>query len=54
MRCSAPRSIVEKTFGLAAPLRLALQPLSRDIRAAFVYGSVAKRADTAASDIDVM
>lgn len=46
--------IVEKTFGLATPLRIALQPFSREIRVAFVYGSVAKRTDTAASDIDIM
>lgn len=47
-------SIVRKTFGLAAPLREALAPLSKRIAAAFVYGSVAKRSDTAKSDIDLM
>jgi predicted nucleotidyltransferase len=47
-------AIVQKTVGLAEPLREALAPLSRKIRAAFVYGSVAKRQDTAASDIDIM
>lgn len=47
-------SIVRKTFGLAAPLREALAPLGRRIAAAFVYGSVAKRSDTAKSDIDLM
>lgn len=47
-------AIVRKTFGLAAPLREALAPLASKIRAAFVYGSVAKGADTAASDIDLM
>jgi predicted nucleotidyltransferase len=46
--------ITQKTVGLAEPLREALAPLARKIRAAFVYGSVAKRQDTAASDIDVM
>lgn len=46
--------IVRKTFGLAEPLREALAPLASRIRAAFVYGSVAKGADTAASDIDLM
>lgn len=46
--------ITQKTVGLAEPLRDALAPLARKIRAAFVYGSVAKRQDTAASDIDVM
>lgn len=46
--------IAQKTVGLAEPLREALSPLARKIRAAFVYGSVAKRQDTAASDIDVL
>ncbi|MEP7057471.1 MAG: nucleotidyltransferase domain-containing protein [Caldimonas sp.] len=46
--------IAQKTVGLAEPLREALAPLGRQIRAAFVYGSVAKKTDTAASDIDVM
>lgn len=46
--------IVQKTFGLAGPLREALTPLADSIQAAFVYGSVAKRADTAVSDIDLM
>src|SRR6266540_1545506 len=48
------RNIVLKTVGLAEPLRDALKPLSKAIRAAFVYGSVAKATDQAASDIDVM
>ena len=47
-------AIVLKTVGLAEPLREALAPLAGKIRAAFVYGSVAKRQDTAASDIDLM
>lgn len=46
--------IVQKTVGLAEPLREALAPLAERIRAAFVYGSVAKREDTASSDIDLM
>jgi predicted nucleotidyltransferase len=48
------RSIVQKTFGLAEPLREALAPLASKITAAFVYGSVARREDTARSDIDLM
>lgn len=48
------RSIVLKTVGLAEPLRDALKPLAPSIRAAFVYGSVAKAVDRAASDIDLM
>lgn len=46
--------IVQKTVGLAEPLREALQPLASKIAAAFVFGSIAKRSDTAASDIDLM
>lgn len=46
--------IVQKTVGLAEPLRAALMPFDKDIAAAFVYGSVAKRSDTAQSDIDLM
>lgn len=48
------RDIVLKTVGLAEPLRDALKPLSKAIRAAFVYGSVAKATDQATSDIDLM
>ena len=47
-------AIVQKTFGLAEPLRAALAPLAKRIGAAFVYGSVAKQQDTASSDVDLM
>lgn len=47
-------SILRKTVGLAEPLREALRPWAADIIAAFVYGSVAKRSDTARSDIDLL
>ena len=46
--------MVRKTVGLAEPLRAALAPLARQIKAAFVYGSIAKKEDTATSDIDLM
>jgi predicted nucleotidyltransferase len=46
--------MVDAPVGLAEPLREALAPLSQRIAAAFVYGSVAKGADTATSDIDLM
>lgn len=46
--------IVRKTFGLAEPLRCVLTPLAGQIKCAFVFGSVAKRQDTASSDIDLM
>src|SRR3546814_9858899 len=47
-------AIVQKTTGLADPLRAALMPMASQITAAFVYGSVAKKTDTASSDIDLM
>ena len=46
--------IAQKTVGLAEPLRAALAPLAKRIASAFVFGSVAKRSDTATSDIDVL
>ena len=48
------RAIVLKTSGLLEPLRTALAPISSRIRAAFVYGSVAKKSDRSQSDIDLM
>jgi predicted nucleotidyltransferase len=48
------RGIVRKTFGLADVLRSALALSSPPVRAAFIYGSVAKGTDSATSDIDVM
>jgi predicted nucleotidyltransferase len=48
------RALVLKTSGLADVLREALAAATHVIRAAFVYGSVAKGEDTAASDIDLM
>jgi predicted nucleotidyltransferase len=48
------RSLVLKTFGLTDVLRAALAPVSTGIRAAFVYGSIARGNDTASSDIDLM
>ena len=47
-------SLTQKTMGLAEPLRSALERHAPSIRAAFVYGSVAKRRDAAGSDIDLM
>ncbi|MBW7901913.1 MAG: nucleotidyltransferase domain-containing protein [Rhodocyclaceae bacterium] len=48
------RGIVLKTFGLADVLREGLAPLATRIHVAFVFGSVAKGSDTAASDIDIL
>ena len=48
------QSLVIKTVALTEPLRKSLEPCSDRIKAAFVYGSVAKGTDTADSDIDLM
>ncbi len=48
------RSIMLKTVGLAQPLKSALEPLLRYIQLAVVYGSVAKRTETANSDVDLL
>jgi predicted nucleotidyltransferase len=45
--------IAQKTFGLAEPIRERLSRLSNRIEAAFIYGSVAKQIEHAASDIDL-
>lgn len=47
-------SLTRKTLGVEPLLREALLPLAPDLKAAWVYGSVAKQTDTAQSDIDVM
>lgn len=46
--------IMHKTVSLAEPLRAALAPLAARIEQAFVFGSIAKRSDTASSDIDLL
>lgn len=48
------QSIVQKTAGVAGTLAEALRPHAGNLQAAFVFGSVAKGSDTAASDIDVL
>jgi predicted nucleotidyltransferase len=47
------RGLVLKSSGLVDVLRTALAPLATRIDTAFVYGSVAKKKDTATSDIDL-
>lgn len=47
------RQIVQKTFGLAHPIREALAPYREAIQCAFIFGSIAKKQDTATSDIDL-
>ena len=46
--------LVVKTVGMAEPLRQALRAKARDIRAAFIYGSVAKGTEKAGSDVDLL
>lgn len=48
------RSILKKTTGIADVLRDALSSLSKRIRAAFVYGSIASGKEGPGSDVDVM
>ncbi len=48
------RGLVLKTMGLADVLRAALVPLAPQIERAFVFGSIARQQDTAASDVDLM
>jgi predicted nucleotidyltransferase len=52
--CEELVGIVRKTMGLADPIRSALEPFRARLRAAFVFGSVARREDVATGDIDLM
>lgn len=47
-------AIVNKTTGVGGLLRTALTPLRNKIDSAFVYGSVARRAERSSSDVDIM
>jgi predicted nucleotidyltransferase len=46
-------SIARKSFGVAEPLKEALQRFAPSIEEAFVFGSVAKGTDTQSSDVDL-
>ena len=48
------RGILRKTFGVADILREALEPVAKQVDVAFIYGSVARGDERAASDVDVM
>jgi predicted nucleotidyltransferase len=48
------RNILKKTVGVADLLREALSPLAARIRAAFVYGSIARGEERPGSDLDLM
>jgi predicted nucleotidyltransferase len=47
-------SILRKTSGMADVLVQALMPVAPSLRAAFIFGSVARGSETAASDVDLM
>ena len=46
--------IVRETVGLEAPLGEAMELLPATVQLALIYGSVAKRADTSASEVDLL
>ena len=48
------RGLIEKTVGLAEPIKKSFAPYADAIKCAFVYGSVAKGSDTAQSDVDLI
>lgn len=48
------RGLIDKTAGVVPTLQEVLRPLDRRISCAFVYGSVARGDEHAASDIDLM
>ncbi len=48
------RGLIVKTVGIVEPLRAALVPLADRIDVAFVFGSIAKGAEHAGSDIDLL
>lgn len=47
-------SIISKTVGLREPVQTALESLASKINLALIYGSIAKQADTATSDVDLL
>jgi predicted nucleotidyltransferase len=50
----ALQELMIRTAGVADVLRAALAPLSESIRAAFIYGSIARGEERAGSDVDLM
>ena len=48
------KQIVQKSFGVTDVIKSALTPLLSEIEQAFIYGSIAKGNNHAASDIDLM
>jgi predicted nucleotidyltransferase len=48
------QGLVEKTVGIAEPIRKSFEPYADAIKGAFIFGSVANGTDKADSDIDLM
>ena len=48
------KGLVVKTIGVVHGLRSALEPLSKDVRVAFIYGSFARGTENSGSDVDLM
>ena len=48
------KSIAVKSFGVAEPIRRALEPLKKKIVRAFIFGSLVNGTQTHASDVDLM
>jgi len=48
------RGLLEKTVNVTEPLKRSFERHASGIRAAFVFGSVAKGSDTAKSDVDIL
>jgi len=48
------KSIITKTFGVADVIYQELEPVVNDIQLAFIFGSIARNAETAFSDIDLI
>jgi len=48
------RALIAKTSGIFQMLTSALAPIAQKITVAFVYGSMARQEETAASDVDLM
>lgn len=46
--------MIQKTVGLAEPIREALESMKEDVDLALIFGSVAKATDSSSSDIDVL
>lgn len=48
------KSLLAKTVGIAGTLRDAIAPLAGRIKAAFIYGSIARGEERAGSDVDLL